>query len=198
MKSFVSQFKPTAVVADITGISAEWLQSRGVTAVGFDLDRTIIGHFDEEVPEEFLNHLRMLHKASFKVIIISNVHTPPRQERFRRIINNIVASGISNLISVTPADVGGKGKPSSAPFIFAAKLSNSKQSEMAYVGDQLLKDSYGAARAGYKTTVLVHPYGKGDNLAVRFLQRPTIDLFFKLYHHLPILKKSYTKAIKIL
>lgn len=196
MKSFVSLFKPSAVVADITGISAEWLRSRGVTTIGFDLDRTIIGHFDEKIPANFLNHLHALHQASFKIVIISNVHTAQRQTRFNKIINDVIISGISNVVTVTPKDTGGKGKPSSAPFKLAAQLSVSNLDSVCYVGDQLLKDVYGAANAGYSTTVLVRPYGKGDNPAVLFLQRPTIDLFFKLYHRLPIRKSSYLSNIK--
>ncbi len=198
MKSFVSLFKPTAVVADVTGISVEWLRDCGVTSVGFDLDRTIIGHSEEKIPTQFLDHLRTLQQASFTIIIISNVHTKQRRARFDKIIREVLARGISGVIAVTPEDVGGKAKPSSAPFELAAERSNTSPSAMAYVGDQLLKDVYGAAKAGYTTTVLVRPYGKNDNLAVRYLQRPTIDLFFRLYHRLPIRKNAYPRRIKTL
>lgn len=63
---------------------------------------------------------------------------------------------------------------------------------LCHIGDQLLKDIWGANRAGYAGSVLVAPYGEGDDPAVKYLQRP-FEATVRPFVGLPFRPKNFGK-----
>ena len=82
------------------------------------------------------------------------------------------------------------GKPNRALFDNTAAELGIAAARICHGGGQILKDIYGAHRAGYGGTVLVAPYGEGDHPGVRYLQRP-LEALLRPALGLPFLTRDF-------
>ncbi len=164
----------------------------GLDGVMFDLDKTLVGQYEEEVPEEHMEALILISGLGLRLGIISNAGSEDRTQRVRQVAKDIERAVGDDVPVVTSYMVGGKVKPFRPVFDAMASKVGIKNSRLCYVGDQLLKDVLGANRAGYGGSILVAPYGSGDDPGVRYLQRP-IEAAIRRSMGLPLFYRNFSK-----
>lgn len=86
----------------------------------------------------------------------------------------------------------GKKKPFKPVFKIMSEVMSIPPQNLCYVGDQLLKDVFGANRSGFGGSILVSPYGKGDDPRVKYLQRP-LEALIRPVIGLSFLSKNFGK-----
>ncbi len=127
-------------------IDFEYLRNKGIKAMMFDLDHTILVHGSTDVET---NISKALDSSGMKVYIATN-----RRESngLNDIKKSISAQGIMFARSVSIA------KPRKEYYKLAIEMTGVKPEEVAMVGDRLVQDIWGANRAGI-TTVMVSKFG---------------------------------------
>lgn len=98
----------------------------------------------------------------------------------------------SEVVVSTSFKLSAPGKPNRALFDNTAAELGIAASKICHGGDQILKDIYGANRAGYGGTVLVAPYGKGDHPGVQLVQRP-MEALIRPALGLPFLTRNFSE-----
>jgi hypothetical protein len=131
------------------------LKRRGISALIFDLDNTLIVRGENKVEPEVLKWLRDLRRQGFKLCIVSN-NTRGKGERLARILD---------LPGVFAA-----AKPRRWAFRKALALLGTQPGETAFVGDQLFTDVLGGNRMGL-FTILVSSRGGPDFILTRLVVR---------------------------
>lgn len=193
----MSNLRPSHCVASVAllnPIDSEhfrdvFAQFDGVT---WDLDKTLVGQHEDTLPPAHSEVMLALNALGKRQGLISNASSEHRTSRVLRI-----ADGLSNLLGreiavVTSRMVGGKKKPLRPAFDKMANNLGLENEQLCHVGDQLLKDVLGANRAGYGGSVLVAPYGLGDDPGVKYLQRP-VEALLRPALGLPLLSKDFSK-----
>jgi predicted HAD superfamily phosphohydrolase YqeG len=171
-------------VADLT---PEAIRSVVPNAEGvvFDLHRTLTDHAGNNVPEMFLASLSSILRAELEIGIMSVSANETRAERTHQIAQDIGGlicrdsdNGCYKVATITSMDVAkksGNKRSNSKPFrpIFMAIATEMgiEPQKLLYVGDQILRDVVGGNRH-FGGSVLVSPYGLGDNKHVKRYQRP--------------------------
>lgn len=133
---------PKIYEESIEKIDYQMLKKQGITTLLFDLDNTIIDYHQTKLTTESIEFLTNIEK-DFKVLIISNS------------MNKRVSYAIEHQFKY----VSFAKKPLKTGFKKALKMLNSKVSETAMIGDQLLTDIHGANRMGM-LSILVDPIAK--------------------------------------
>lgn len=132
-------------VNSVFEIPFDRLYEKGYRGLILDIDLTLVPHNADATPEiEIL--FQMIRAIGFKTVLLSD-NSKERIERFNR---NIGSDYIAE------AD-----KPNRAAYLQALKQMNLKPSETICIGDQILKDIYGAKRCGI-ASILVRYIGFGD------------------------------------
>lgn len=164
----LKKFIPFAYAKSIFDVDYENLRKQGVTTLFFDLDNTIISYDEHIIEGERLKLLEALSKT-FKVLIISN-------SKIKRVSNAVEHTGLPYVHFAT--------KPLKRGFKKGLKKVQSKRSEVAVIGDQLMTDCFGANRMKFKA-ILVYPVvKKSDHKYTRFnrkLERFVIKKIMKKY-----------------
>ena len=163
------KIRPDLSLADIYGIDAEFLKSKGIRGIGFDIDNTLEAYSTAQPGERSSAFLRSLIEQGLQVGLVSNA-SRKRIERF--------ASGF-------PEDIAGRihvvykaAKPLKKGFREMAGLMELADcSELAFCGDQLFTDILGARRSG-ALAILVEPIKlSAEPPFVRFKRR--LEKLFK-------------------
>jgi HAD superfamily phosphatase (TIGR01668 family) len=163
---------------------------RGFSGVTWDLDRTLAGHYEEALPREHLAVLIAIKGLGLRQGIISNANRESRDSRVQAIANAMSKAVGDEIFVVTSRMVGGKRKPSRPVFDAMADCMSVSSDRLCHIGDQLLKDVLGANHAGYGGSILVAPYGSGDDWRVKYLQRP-VEVVIRPFIGLPLLTRNF-------
>ena len=186
--------RPTQCLASVAELNLQRLASEvpSLNGITWDLDKTLVGQHESVVPEAHLEVMQMISKYGYKQGIISNAGSHERTDRVNTIAKNIGHAIGSKIYVVTSLMVGGKRKPLRPPYDEMSRLMDVPNKHLCHIGDQLLKDIFGANRSGYAGSVLVAPYGEGDDLGVKYLQRP-LEAAIRPFLGLPLLSKNLGK-----
>jgi vancomycin resistance protein VanW len=136
----LSQYYPYECAESVFRIDTEKLLARGIRAMIFDIDNTLVHHGDDATPE-IEAYFAALRETGMKALLLSN-NDAPRCERFIR--------NMPWLPYVCDAD-----KPDPKGYRRAAELLGVSPAETVVVGDQIFTDILGANRSGM-ASILVH------------------------------------------
>lgn len=153
-----------ALIADycfegVCDISAEFLASRGITALILDVDNTLTHDHDSELPAHIAAWLRDIESAGVRAVIVSN-NDEYRVKPFA--------------LECRLPFIAKAGKPLRSAFDKARAMLNCEMGEIAVIGDQLFTDM-ALARAAGCIAIFVEPMGADILPFVRFkraLERP--------------------------
>ena len=141
-------------------------------------------------PYDNVAALMAYHALGLKLGFISNANSLKRTDRARSLADMASGELDEPIEVVTSLLVGGKKKPRRKVFDRMAEVLDLPNDRLCYFGDQLLKDVLGANWAGYGGTVLVTPYGRGDDPGVKYLQRP-LEAAIRPFIGLPLRTKKF-------
>jgi len=146
-----------------------------ILAGSIDLDSTAIEQNERALSEKNMAVVRGFFELGVPLGIISNASGEKRHRRVYDIAHTISESVGCEVIAVTSHELGGWQckKPRQLLFDTVAQRMGVANHLMFHIGDQVLKDAWGANRAGYAASVHVQPCApKSDPRGVRWLQRP--------------------------
>ncbi len=127
------RFRPCEYVASIFDIDYEALKDKGIKALFFDIDNTLMPFDEDTIPAEVLVLFSALKDLGFQLYILSN----GRKERVDRITKQLGIEGISRA-----------AKPLLFGFWSLRKKAGVKNNEIAVLGDQMFTDVFCGNRAG--------------------------------------------------
>lgn len=186
--------RPTYYVKSVAEMNpSEYLQYMpGLQGMAFDLDKTLVGQHEETLPSSHIDTLAAIGELGLRVGLISNAASAERTERVKAMADYMSEIVGSEVVAVTSRMVSGKKKPLRPVFDEFSRRSEILNEHLLFVGDQIFKDILGANRAGYAGTVLVAPYGHGDDWRVKFFQRP-VEAAIRPLLGVPFLTKNFSK-----
>jgi len=126
--------RPDHYVRTVTGITPEWLRSRRIEALILDLDNTLTGWRDRDVPRTVREWMNAVQASGVRLLVLTNCRS------IRRVREVEKRLGI-------PA-IGWASKPRRRGFIRALEALACPPDRVAVVGDQTYTDILGARRAG--------------------------------------------------
>ncbi len=151
---------PRLYLSSVQQIDLEELKQRGIKALLFDLDNTLLPRHQKQFSKATLQWLKKLEAAGFKWMVVSNNNHSERLESLMQPL------GVPYIYKAK--------KPGKRAFLKAAARLGVQPSEAVVVGDQVITDMLGANRAGIYS-ILVQPLpGKeywGTTLINRRLER---------------------------
>ncbi len=142
----LKRFYPDYYIKSIFEIDTEDLKNKGIKALVFDIDNTLVPYDIKEPSKEIIKFFKELQEKGFRICLFSN-NSKERVIRFN--------TGLK-LIAIHKAN-----KPLTAKFKRAMKLLGTDTTSTAIVGDQIFTDIYGGNRVGI-TTILVVPVSDKD------------------------------------
>ncbi len=131
------------------------LKKKGISALIFDLDNTLIVRGDNKAEPEVLEWLRDLRRQGFKLCIVSN-NSRGKGGKMARILD------LPGVFAAT--------KPRRWAFRKALALLGTQAGKTAVVGDQVFTDVLGGNRMGL-FTILVSSRGGPDFILTRLIVR---------------------------
>lgn len=147
--SFLKILFPNEDYNSIYEIDYNKLYKKGVRAIIFDIDNTLVMHgvkADEKI-KVFFDKLRSL---NINTCLLSN----NKKKRVEPFANDVGSLFIENA-----------KKPSIKNYLKALELMNVKKEETIFIGDQLFTDILGAKRAGIYA-ILVKPIDKKEEIQI--------------------------------
>ena len=150
---------PEYVFRDVTRITPEFLQQKGICALVLDVDNTITGDRSQQVPPEVAAWFETMRAAGVSLTILSN----GARARVQPFAEKLGLRWVSR--SAKPLPLG---------MIVARRRLGVRRGQMAMVGDQLYTDRLAAAFFGIPTLMVVP---RGPDLdwwvrAKRKIERP--------------------------
>lgn len=142
---------PDMFVNSIYDINAEQLKKKGIKALLFDIDNTLVPMYQKDADEKVVQYIKTIQEKNFKVGIVSNA-AQKRVDRFNKDIN---------IHTVYRA-----GKPGIKAMVQAGRHLGYEPEEVALIGDQIFTDIAGGNKAGM-TTILVKPIHKSESPHIR-------------------------------
>jgi len=151
----MSKLLPNIYLDSIFHIDFAELQTRGITALLFDLDNTIAGYDTPVADERVIEYFARLKEMGFFVCLVSN----NRNERVLTYANSLDISFISFA-----------KKPFKTGLLKACKIFDVKPTDCALIGDQVFTDVFGGNRLGM-FTILVKPINPPSKFFIKFKRR---------------------------
>ena len=154
-------FYPDEWVDSTYQINFEKLREKGIKALIFDIDNTLVPH-GAPADDRAIALFERLHELGFSVTLLSN-NKEPRVKMF--------------CDAVVGADYIYKaGKPGKKGYERAMKQMGTDRETTVFVGDQLFTDVWGAKRCSIYS-ILVKPIDKKEEIQIvlkRYLERPIL------------------------
>ncbi len=130
----LERYYPCGHAKSVFAVDYSKLYAKGIRAVIFDIDNTLVHHGDPSTPE--VDRLfAAIHSAGLKTLLLTNND----EERVKLFIVNI------DTLYICDAD-----KPSPEGYIKALELLGVSRDEAVVIGDQVFTDILGANRSGIK------------------------------------------------
>lgn len=166
----MDKFIPDMYYKSIYDINYKKLLNMNIKCIAFDLDNTVAS-YKEDVPSVEVKELFNLLSDDFKIILFSNA-SKKRLTPFKEILN--VDSSYSTR------------KPLKKKYLKIMRIYRLKPEEIAFVGDQLITDIYGANKVG-GISILVNPIGTYEPINTKF------NRFFERFIYKKFSKKGVLK-----
>ncbi len=157
---------PEYVFQDVTRITPEFLQAKGVCALVLDVDNTITGDQSQIVPPEVRAWFNTMQAAGVSLTILSN----GAKKRVRPFAEKLGLRWVSRA-----------AKPLPFGMLVARKRLGVRRAQMAMVGDQLYTDRLAAALYGIPAFMVV-PRGPDLGAHVRFKRKLEAAFWRKYYN----------------
>ena len=125
-------FYPHEYIDSVFFIDYKKLYNMGFRGIIFDVDNTLV-HHGEEPTKEVEKLFQTIHDMGLSTVILSD----GSEERIKRFAKKINTPYIHNA-----------NKPSVANCLKAVRMLGVKKEEAVVIGDQILKDIYGANKSG--------------------------------------------------
>lgn len=149
------KFFPDRIVDSVQSIDFEAEFKRGVRAVIFDIDNTLVPH-DAPATEETKKFFEGLREIGLKTCLISN----NGEQRVMPFAERVGSLYLANA-----------GKPGLSAYTKAMAILHTDVSNTLFVGDQLLTDIYGAKRLGMQNICTKPVDPKSDIPRVKFKRK---------------------------
>jgi HAD superfamily phosphatase (TIGR01668 family) len=147
--------RPRLFVQSIYDIDLDRLVDRGMRGLILDLDNTLIGWNQPQVPHELHDWLKAVERRRLKTCIVSN-NVSQRVDRFSREVG---------IMAIARA-----AKPRRWAFREAMQRMGTHRHNTAVVGDQVFTDILGGNRL-HLYTILVHPLSEKEFWTTRLVRR---------------------------
>ncbi len=154
-------FTPDMMVDSLFSIPLLELHNKGIRALLFDLDNTIVEWNRRDVENHIVHWFQTIKDAGFKVLILSN----NGEERVLAVAEKLDIPFIAR--AKKPSFIGSQK---------AMSLFGVQAEECAMIGDQLLTDICGGNRAGF-LTILVTPISPKEFWGTRISRQVEKVLF---------------------
>ncbi len=131
---------PHLMLPDVTHITPQLLQARGIAGLLIDIDGTLMQTRQPTPPQAVHDWIAQLRDSGIRCYILSN---NKRQQRVQQLAENW--------------DLPWRhlaGKPDPAPFLEAAEVLALPLAQIGVVGDQIFTDVWGARRCGMHALVV--------------------------------------------
>lgn len=151
----IKKLLPDFTVKNVHVLDEKFYKDRGIKAVIFDIDNTLVAHTEPTPPEDVCEYFELLKKWGIKYSIVSN-NTVERVDSFCKELG-----------------VPYYGKALKPRKKYLKKVVDEMgvfSKETALVGDQLFTDMWGANRMGF-VSVLVTAVGEDETSFVSFKRR---------------------------
>lgn len=158
------RFYPTEYKESVQDIDYEYLKSKNICGLIFDLDNTLAPFDIEEPTQDIIDFVRGLEADGFNVCLVSN-NKGTRVEVFNRKLG---------LKYVSKA-----GKPKKAGIMRGIELMGLEPRQCVMIGDQMFTDVWVGNRLGIHT-ILVKPIANRDEFTVK-LKRGAEKIVFNMY-----------------
>ncbi len=149
--------KPDLWVKDIYSIDLYVLKSKGIKALFFDIDNTLVQYSDKSSDENLNKWFEKLLDAGFKIGFLSNA----KDCRIENFAEGVYVKGEKLMENPSFKLTGSARKPLRYGYKILAGKFCLMPNEIAMVGDQLFTDILGGNRFGCMT-ILVDPINKDD------------------------------------
>ena len=163
-KKFLKIFYPKIYVDSIYDVPYKKFIKRGIKALVFDIDNTLIAFDMPEPDDNLIEFIAKLKEMGFAICLLSN--------------NNETRVEIFNRKLQLPA-ISKARKPGLSGLKKAMALTGAKNSQTALIGDQVFTDVWCGNRLSV-TTVLVKPVVNRDEWTIR-LKRSLEVIVIKMY-----------------
>lgn len=147
--------QPQVFIRSIYQLDLNRLKKKGLAGLILDLDNTLVGWNNPEVPEKLLQWFISVRQHQFQMCIVSN-NLPSRVEQFAKQVG---------VMSIAKA-----AKPRKRSFRRAMGLMGTHRRNTAVIGDQVFTDILGGNRLRL-FTILVHPLEKKEFWTTRLVRQ---------------------------
>lgn len=166
-------FYPYEYVESVFSIDYEKLYEKGYRGIIFDIDNTLV-HHGEDSTKEVDELFQMIHWIGFKTLLLTD-NTEERTKKF-----------LSNIDSLYVCDAN---KPNVAGYLKALEMLEIEKEEALVIGDQILRDIYGANKSGIDNILV--KYMRYDDETKIGKRRQLEKMILKLYR----LSKKYQNRL---
>lgn len=161
----LERFFPELYISSIFALPFQELKKKGIRALVFDIDNTIVPFDVAEAEEEMITFFNSLRKDGFQLCLLSN-----NNKKRVRLFNQKL-----KVLAVYKA-----GKPGTKKLRRAMKKMQVTPEQTALIGDQIFTDVYCGHRAGV-FTILTAPVCNRDQLVTkvkRGIERQVLKYYF--------------------
>lgn len=147
-------------------INFEEMKKRGIHALIFDIDNTLVPH-GAPADDRAIALFRRLHELGFSMMLLSN-NKEPRVKSF--------CDAVEGAAYIYKA-----GKPGRKGYEKAMERMDSDRKTTVFIGDQLFTDVWGAKRCGIYS-ILVKPIDKKEEIQIvlkRYLEKIVLYFYLK-------------------
>lgn len=159
----LSRFVPDLVVSSVSEIPLDQMEQAGIRGFLFDLDNTLVGHYERVIEPDVLQWLEAAQARGFKLAMVTNASSK----------RALPMADALNMPCVYRAR-----KPLSRGVRTAVKLLELSPAQVAMVGDQLFTDVWAGRRVG-TYTIWVRPTSPQEPITTSF-KRPLEWLLTRL------------------
>jgi len=136
----IELLRPDHYVRAVTGITPEWLASQRIEALVLDLDNTLTGWRDRDVPAAVRAWMDAVQARGVRLLLLTNCRSLGRVREVEKRL-------------AIPA-IGWASKPRRLGFVRALEALACPPDRVAVVGDQVYTDILGARRAGLRSILV--------------------------------------------
>lgn len=161
----LERFFPELYISSIFALPFQELKKKGIRALVFDIDNTIVPFDVAEAEEEMITFFNSLRKDGFQLCLLSNNN----KKRVRLFNQKLKALAVYKA-----------GKPGTKKLRRAMKKMQVTPEQTALIGDQIFTDVYCGHRAGV-FTILTAPVCNRDQLVTkvkRGIERQVLKYYF--------------------
>lgn len=165
----MSYLVPHFIFDSYSGITPDFLLSKGIKFVLCDIDNTLVTYDDPEPTKEVTSWLCKMKNAGIEIIFLSN----NEKERVTRFARDTGYKGYAD-----------SGKPLTGKARKIMKEAGALQRNTAVLGDQIYTDMLLGARLGLSLRIFVPPIKDKKTLFFRFkrlLERPVLYRYNRMH-----------------